>query len=419
MIKQLDLSIIGLGKLGASALAAYASKNFKVVGFDKDNAVSEKIENCKNIYKEPKLSTYLKRFKNNISISYDLREIFLKTKISLIILPTPSNKDGSFSLSYIKKFFVEIKNFKTLIKKNNHKFIIVSTTSPFSINNELVPYIEKILNLKEGKNFDVIYNPEFIALGSVLKDMLNPELILVGINNKKNAQIMRNIYKKFIGKEKKVNFMNIESAELTKLSFNAYVTMKLSFANLLGVISHKNTKIQSKLISATLGQSSRVSNKYFRPGLSFGGPCFPRDNKSYQHFFNKILKVKNPLSKATDEVNQQVEKLHLKEIKNRLNRLKNINELVIIGSSFKENTPVITKAFSLELIKSFKNKYKLYVYDTTDQIYLKKINDKIIYLDKLNINFLKNKFTIICHDTYPIVKKIKNMKKINFYNCWF
>ena len=66
----------------------------------------------------------------------------------------------------------------------------------------MVPYIEKILNLKEGKNFDVIYNPEFIALGSVLKDMLNPEFILVGINNKKNAQIMRSIYKKFIGKEK-------------------------------------------------------------------------------------------------------------------------------------------------------------------------------------------------------------------------
>ena len=419
MVKQLDLSIIGLGKLGACALAVYASKGFNVIGYDKNQNVSESIKSCVNIYKEPQLTNYLRKYKKNIDIVFNLEDILTKSKVSLIILPTPSKKDGSFSLDYIKKLFNQLKTYRDIIKKNNHKFILVSTTSPFSINNELIPHAENTLNLKEGKDFNIVYNPEFIALGSVIHDMLNPEFILVGINNKNNIKIVTDIYRKFFGKKKKINFMNIESAEFTKISFNAYVTMKLSFANLIGVISHNKKKIQSKLIANTLGQSSRISKSYFRPGLSFGGPCFPRDNKSYRHFFEKVLKINNPLSKATDEVNFLVEKLHIREIRKRLNRLKKINKILIIGSSFKENTPVITKAFSLEIIKNFKNKYKIYIYDTTDQIYLKKINKEVKFIKNFKMGFLRDKFTIICHDAYRVTKKIKKMKNINFYNCWF
>ena len=96
-----------------------------------------------------------------------------------------------------------------------------------------------------------------------------------------------------------------------------------------------------------------------------------------------------------------------------------MRKILIIGSSFKENTPVITKAFSLEIIKNFKNKYKIYIYDTTDQIYLKKINKEIKFIKNFKMSFLRDKFTIICHDSYRVTKKIKKMKNINFYNCWF
>ena len=88
MVKQLDLSIIGLGKLGACALAVYASKGFNVIGYDKNQKVSESIKSCVNIYKEPQLTNYLRKYKKNIDIVFNLEDIFTKSKVSIIILHT-------------------------------------------------------------------------------------------------------------------------------------------------------------------------------------------------------------------------------------------------------------------------------------------------------------------------------------------
>ena len=117
MVKQLDLSIIGLGKLGAYALSSLCFKSaFNVIGYDKNQNVSESIKSCVNIYKEPQLTNYLRKYKN-IDIVFNLEDILTKSKVSIIILPTPSKKDGSFSLDYIKKLFDELKTFRDIIKK--------------------------------------------------------------------------------------------------------------------------------------------------------------------------------------------------------------------------------------------------------------------------------------------------------------
>ena len=419
MNKQFDISVIGLGKLGACTLASFASRKFSVIGYDKDNNKSQALKVYKDIYKENGLSKLLKDNKDNIHITLDLKEIFTNSKITFIVLPTPSKKDGTFSLNFLKNFFSEIVKFRNLIKTNKHRFIIVSTTNPFSINNELVPLIEKKLKLKEGLHFNIIYNPEFIALGSVLSDMKYPEFVLVGTNKNSEKKIMLKIYNKFlVNKKIKINFMNIESAELTKLAFNAYVTMKLSFSNLIGIAGLKNNKIWSKKITSTLGQSSRISPKYFKPGMPFCGPCFPRDNLSFQKFFLNKLGLKSPLSKATDEINLQIKKEHIKQINKLVIANKKIKEMVIIGSSFKENTPVITSSLSLEIIKKFKNRLNIHIYDPIDQIYLKEKEKNLIYINKININYLFNKIIIICHENYSIVNKIKKNKKLLYYNCW-
>ena len=363
----MKISVIGLGKLGACTAACFASKGYKVIGIDINQKIVSLINNSKSPYLEKDLENLLSS-NNNLRATTDYSVAVNETDLSFLILPTPSLKNGDFSSEYLKKSLISLSGFLK-DKDKFHTFVIVSTVSPGTIENILIPVIESESGKKLNEDFGVVYNPEFIALGSVIKDFLNPDMVLIGESCKKSGDLVESVYKYTCENNPYIARMNIISAEITKISLNSFVTMKISFANTLGNICDKIPKANVNDITKALGADKRVSPFYIKAGPPYGGPCFPRDNRAFRAFSARHG-IDAKLAKATDEINDyQIDEI----VKKILNNLPQDRRISVIGLAYKDNTPVIEESAAIKVIEKLIN------------------NDiEIIYYDRLVENLPKN-----------------------------
>jgi UDPglucose 6-dehydrogenase len=403
------IGIVGLGKLGLCSSLCFAKAGFEIKGYDYSEIVIKSIKKKK--FTEPEVNKYLLKYKDNIQFSSNIN-ILDKCKIIFVIVPTPSKTNWEFSNEYIFNF---LKIFIKFIQKRKYKFhiIISSTVMPGSCN-KFVSFIEKKLNYKINNQFFLSYNPEFIALGSVIKNFLNPDFVLIGASNNIAAKQLISLYKKTVITN---NFakMSIQSAEIAKIALNSYCTLKISFANLIMRICNKVNNSNSKDICEALGFDKRISPHYFNPGLPFSGPCFPRDNQAFNFFQKKIKIGNNYISKATILSN----KAHIKFLNKKIHDfiIKNkAKKILICGVTFKSNTSITEESYTLELIKFLREKkinFKIFDIninkkDTNYNLYSKFICSK----NKIK----KNNFDLII-DTIKRNKKSNNFKK-NYLNLW-
>lgn len=356
---MIKISVIGLGKLGSPLLAACAKRGFEVVGLDLNKKFVNLVSQGKAPVYEPKLAETIKKNKKRITATADYNQAILSTDITLIIVPTPSVKNGSFSNKYVLGAAKNIA--KVLSRKNKfHVVVIVSTVMPTSTDEEIIPLLEKASGKKIGIDFGVCYNPEFIALGSVIDNLLKPDIVLIGESDKKSGEILQNFYRKFLLNKPKVFRMSIVNAEIAKISLNSFVTTKISFANTLAQICASVPGGDVDKVTAAISQDSRIGEKYFRGGLAFGGPCFPRDNRAFSYFANK-QKVSAPLSKATDIVNKNMQSFLINKIISLAGSKKLIS---ILGLSYKQNTDVVEESPGIKIANELSAKgYMVSVWD--------------------------------------------------------
>jgi UDPglucose 6-dehydrogenase len=353
------IAVVGLGKLGLCSALCFAKSKHNVQGYDVSAKVIKNIKKKKFDNYEPQLLDYLKKYKK-LKISNQIKSI-LDCRIIFIIVPTPSKKNYGFTNKYI---FAFLKNYTFFCKKNNIKnfhIIISSTVMPGSCN-EFINFIEKKTQLKINKDFYLSYNPEFIALGSVIQNFLNPDFVLIGSSSQKAASELIKIYKKTV-KTPHYNRMSLESAEITKIALNSFLTLKISYANLLLRISHKFKNTNVHHIAKAIGNDRRVSPYYFKPGLPFAGPCFPRDNEAFNYFQKKIKLKNNYITNATIKSNKEhINFLNKKIIS--LIKLKKYKKICIAGFAFKNYTSVTERSYGLILANLLiKNKIKFSIYE--------------------------------------------------------
>jgi nucleotide sugar dehydrogenase len=136
---------------------------------------------------------------------------------------------------------------------------------------------------------EVFYNPEFIAQGSIIKDLQNADMVLVGGPDSSTREFIDNLYKKIQVTSPKINFMSTTAAELVKLAVNCYLTTKISYANMVGeVMTLAGLESEINTVLRAIGEDSRVGSKYLNYGYGFGGPCLPRDNRSFAAYAKKL-----------------------------------------------------------------------------------------------------------------------------------
>lgn len=340
------LSVIGLGKLGAPMLATFAHKGYTVVGMDLNPDFVASINAGEALVPEPQLQEFLSANMDRISATTDMSEAVLNSDISFIIVPTPSGENRFFKNDYVISALKSIG--EALREKTGyHNVVVTSTVMPGSTGSVLKDALEAASGRKVGPELGLCYNPEFIALGTVVRDMLYPDMILIGESDKKAGDMLEQVYSGSVNSSPEFQRMNWVNAELCKIAVNTYVTTKISYANMIADMCDHLEGADSDVVTAALGADSRIGKKYIKGAIAYGGPCFPRDNKAFAALGRK-LGAKTDLAEATDAINDyQTDRL--------LNAVRSVykenSTIAVLGLSYKPNTPVIEESQGLALSK--------------------------------------------------------------------
>jgi len=338
------LSVIGLGKLGAPIAATLASKGFQVIGVDVDQYKVEAINRGKAPVFEPGLAELLNSVRGRLTATQNIEEAVIGTDITFIVVPTPSEPEGGFSLRYVLSACQAIA--QALPQKDEyHLIVLTSTVMPGSTGGPVLSTLEEKSGKKCESDFGLCYSPEFIALGSVIRDFLNPDFILIGESDKRAGDILEELYKNVCENNPPVARMNFINAELTKLALNTFVTTKISFANMLARICERLPGADVDVVTSALGLDSRIGSKYLKGAIGYGGPCFPRDNLALAALARQIG-APATLAESTDLFNRaEVERLAAL-VKGKL---PSDGTVGILGLSYKPNTDVVEEAQGLLL----------------------------------------------------------------------
>jgi UDPglucose 6-dehydrogenase len=224
---------------------------------------------------------------------------------SFFIPPTPSQPDGSFGNEYLLRALESAAKAVRESGKAYHLFVVNSTLTPGTCDRLLRPLLEDIFQGECGKRFGLCYNPEFIALGDVIHGLLEPDLVLIGESDEFAGRALARVYQRFCLNRAPIERMSNVNAELTKISLNCAVTTKISFVNQLSSVCAEISGADPRTILQAIGKDRRIGEKYLKPGLGFGGPCFPRDNRLFQYVARSVG-VEASLAQATDKINDNV-----------------------------------------------------------------------------------------------------------------
>ena len=353
------LSIIGLGKLGAPMAAVMAEKGHTVIGVDVSPGFVNAINQGRAPVNEPGLEELIRKNRGRLAATTDCAGAVEATDVTFIIVPTPSDGDGAFSLRYVLAAADSIG--QALHKKNKYHLVALSSTvMPGSTGGRLLPVLESASGKRCGDDFGLCYNPEFIALGSVIHDMLHPDMVLIGEHDSRSGDILVNLYRGVCQTNPTISRMNFVNAELTKLSVNTFVTTKISYANMLARICETLPGADVEVVTHALGADSRIGRKYLKGALGYGGPCFPRDNVAFSALARQNG-VPATLAEATDAMNrQQVPRL----AEMILSRLPEGGIAGVAGLAYKPETDVVDESQGLLLAKYLLSRdVELVVYD--------------------------------------------------------
>jgi UDPglucose 6-dehydrogenase len=295
------ISVIGLGKLGAVMAAVLADKGFQVAGVDTSQDAVDAVNEGRPPVEEPGLAEMIARNRERLSATTDFQEAVRATEATFIIVPTPSEADGRFSLRNVLTSAEAIGG--ALRQKTGYHLVVLSSTvMPGSTGGPVLERLERFSGRRCGPDFGLCYSPEFIALGSVIRDMLNPDIVLIGESDERAGAMVEQIHRRVIDNEPHIRRMNFVNAEITKLSVNTFVTTKISYANMLAEICDRLAGADVDVVTGALGLDSRIGRKYLTGALGYGGPCFPRDNRAFARLAED-LGVDATLARATDAVN--------------------------------------------------------------------------------------------------------------------
>ncbi|MDX2481356.1 MAG: nucleotide sugar dehydrogenase [Desulfuromusa sp.] len=283
----MQIAVIGVGKLGLCTAVCLADAGYQVIGMDNREDHIEKLRSGRRPFFEKDLDDYFQRNRTAMRFTASLSEAIMESDASFIVVPTPSGGDGAFSHRFIHQI---LKDASAILraKASYHVVNIVSTVMPGACNDEFIPLLEKKSDKRVGEDIGLTYNPEFIAIGSVIRDFLNPDVVLIGESDKKSGGIIEAVYRRTSRNQPHIARTSLINAEIAKLSINCFCTMKISFANNLGEICDKTGGADAGRICEIIGHDSRIGGKYIKPGLGFGGPCFPRDNEAFLHFLEQV-----------------------------------------------------------------------------------------------------------------------------------
>jgi UDPglucose 6-dehydrogenase len=338
------LSIVGLGKLGAPMAACFAAADFEVVGVDVDERKTTAIAAGRAPVFEPGLQELLDRSTGRVRAGADLAAAVAETEVTFVVVATPSEPGGGFSLRYVLPVCEAIG--EAIARKDGyHLVVLTSTVMPGSTGGPVQELLESASGKRCGEDFGLCYSPEFIALGSVIRDFLEPDFLLVGESDERAGDLLAAVYASVCRETPPVARMGFVNAELAKLAVNTYVTTKITFANTLAQMAERLPGGDVDAVTSALGLDSRIGPRYLRGAISYGGPCFPRDNLALAALA-RSLGTPARVAEATDHANREGLERLADAVRERLPAGGRVG---LLGLAYKPETDVIDESPALLL----------------------------------------------------------------------
>ena len=362
----MKIGLIGAGRLGLCLALLMEKAGYSVIASDIRQDYITGLQNKNILTTEPQVSKYLSE-SSNIEFTTDNIEVIEKSDIIFTLVLTPSLEDGSYDVNNVDDVVSDILKYGWDKDLSDKSLVIGCTTNPGDCD-----FFQDRLSVTGMK---VFYNPEFIAQGSIIRDLQNADMVLLGGDGKHKGNLI-NLYKKIQHgyKEPSIHLMSTKAAEITKIAVNCFLTTKISYANMIGqVLANSNLYDEIETVLSSIGSDSRIGSKYLNFGFGFGGPCFPRDNRAFASYAKQVG-VQHNIGSTTDNFNQG----HLIFLKHYyINQNKGRLPFCFHSIAYKPGTDILTESQQYQLCLEFLDLgYKVYV---LDDLLKGKCDDRIVF----------------------------------------
>lgn len=352
--------MIGLGRLGLPVSCAMALRGHTVYGYEKDKGKANMYRSGTSMLYEPEMDKILVRCLNGtdsgigkLIIAEDLDEAVTPSQVIFIAVPTPSLPNGAFDNKFVIKALEEVATEMLENPTTDYKVIaIISTVLPGTTRNDFYPALHKMLGPPDFNGWGVVYNAQFIAMGSVIDDMLRPEFVLVGGEDERAQELVERFYKELV--DAPVLKMSYEEAEITKLVYNTFIGQKIVTGNAIMEVCEKIGHADCDVVTSAIALARKriLSDWYLKGGMGDGGNCHPRDARALDYFSKTIGLSANPFG-FVSEAREKQSKWLAKLIKREQERRK--LPVVIMGLTFKHNTNLTTDSPAILLMEQLED----------------------------------------------------------------
>jgi len=353
-----DVAVVGLGRLGLPLAALLSASGLEVIGIDIDLDVVRAV-NARRVPErifEPGLQEMLRRAETLV-VTAEIAEA-IDAPISIILLPTPSTEDGSFSLEPILNV---CRGLGAALRErpDRHVVVVSSTVSPGSCSGPIAETLEEASGRKLGAGLGLCYSPETVALGNVLVGFLEPDFIVIGESDFDAGWEVAELYRQLCGFPS-IRHMSLVNAEIVKMALNCYVAMKITFANELAELCEKFCGADADVVTHALGLDSRISGKCLKGATAYGGLCFPRDTGALTHTAESVG-MRSLLMGAVTAANRWQMRRLILLIENCVG-LFGVKTVGVLGLAFKPDTNVTMGSVGMFLVDML-GKDKTLAYD--------------------------------------------------------
>ena len=410
----MNIGFVGLGKLGLPcALAIDSFKEHNVIGYDPYETIKEYLNQKSIPYREEGANKLLEN--HNIEIK-SLKDVVKNSELIFVPIQTPHDPlydgvtrlpdtrvdfDYSYLIEGLKQISLELDELK-----EDRIIIIISTVLPGTIENQIKPILSKYAKL--------CYNPFFIAMGTTINDYLNPEFVLFGVDDIEASEKVKEFYTTLHNKD--VYECTLDEAELIKVSYNTFITMKICLANTVTELSHKLKNIDADNVMSALKLANQrlISEKYLTGGMGDGGGCHPRDNIALSWLSQKVDLSYDWYENLMISREKHTDWLAELTINSSL---KSDLGITILGKSFKKETNLIngSPAYLLKTLIEEKG-HKVEMYDPhIDDTEIDLTVPKVFFIATNHDIFIKYKFPkgSVVIDPWRMIENQKDIELIS------
>jgi UDPglucose 6-dehydrogenase len=359
MSKPIQIAVVGSGYVGLVAAVCFAEIGHDVVCVDNDERKVAALESGDTLIHERHLPELLKRYRGSrIRFTADLHEATSGSDAIFIAVGTPQSETGDADLSYVEAVACEIARSLT-----SYKVIVEKSTVPVYTNEWIRRAIER--NGVARRLFDVVSNPEFLREGTAVQDFMHPDRIVVGADSEAAAALLADIYAPltsgvFYARPDAIPGVcstahpppllqtSTKSAEIIKHASNAFLALKISFINAVSNLCEA-TDANIEQVARGIGLDSRIGPRFLRPGIGYGGSCFPKDVAAFRSVADQ-LGIDFGLLTEVEKINTLQKKRFLSKVRSALWTLRG-KRLGVLGLAFKGETDDIRESPAIDLVE--------------------------------------------------------------------